>query len=572
MDWISLSDAPFMGVLITTTLKATLILGAGVLAGLLFKKASASSRHFLMSALVITVSFMPFMTMIVPELTIPLPEIIKSHTAPEVSLSAALNAIPDARGMDRSVVPSSTTGIASNPASNRKLEILFYLWLVGSVVAAGRVAAGMAVCTKYRREARPLNSKRIIALVEKFSNRIGLRKIPAVMISSSTAVAYVNGITRPVLFLPSQVSRWPEDRLTSVLLHELAHIKRKDHISWPLINLAVSWLWFNPLVWVALGRIRRDKEKACDDYAISNGFNRNRYAKHLLEVYTFLTTSDRPAPVSLPFARKNQVKERIIYMLNQRIDRRPISRTMQLVFTVLLIIVAVPLISIKGLSSNIVLKDVTLQEREAVVGVMENFYSELSRGSDYQATRERFLTSDYFDDPDLTLENLGRIVRRPPFDNTLRLISEEGVAPAKEFSSRIITIERDGDELVVTQTVDITADRIRGKIMRDDEEGTITIVPDSDSKDGSGIEDCHLVKSLTQKIRFRQEGGEWKISKFNDGVAVMRMDTENPYGPIFLVWMEDIDDQTTPFGAGIFKVFPHDLIPDARNTKFTLEK
>jgi len=572
MDWISLSDAPFMDELITTTLKATLILGAGVLTGLLFRKTSASSRHFLMSALVITVSFLPLLALIVPESTIPVPEIIKSHAASEVSLSAVLNAIPDARGMDGAIVPLSVSETESVPASNRKLEILFYLWLVGSVVAAGRVATGTAVCAKYRRKAKPLDSKRIIALVEKFSNRIGLRKIPAVMISDSTAVAYVNGLTRPVLFLPSQVSRWPEERLTSVLLHELAHIKRKDHISWPLINLAVSWLWFNPLVWVALDRIRRDKEKACDDYAISNGFNKNRYAKHLLEVYTFLTTSDRPAPVSLPFVRKNQVKERIIYMLNQRIDRRPISRTRRLVFTVLLIAVAVPLISIKGLSSNIVLEDVTPHEREAVIGVIENFYSELSRGSDYQATRERFLTSDYFDDPDLTLENLGRIARRPPFDNTLRLISEEGVAPAKEFSSRITAIERDGEELVVTQTVNITADRIRGKIMRDDEDGTITIVPGSDSKEGSGIEDCYLVKSLTQQIRFRQEGGGWKISKFNDGITVMRMDTNNPYGPIFLVWMEYIDDQTTPFGAGIFKVFPHDLIPDARNTKFTLEK
>jgi len=572
MNWIDVSGAAFLSELIIVSIKATFLLGAAVLTGLLFRKASASTRHFLMIALVITVSFLPFLALIVPDLTVPVPEYLKSHTVSEVSVSATLNATSDTHRSDQSIVPSSSSGIHSIPASNGPLDFLLYLWLIGSVFTAGRVATGMVVCARNRRRAKPPESVRINALVEKFSNRIGLKRIPVAMISSSTAVAYVNGIIKPAVFLPSHALRWPEDKLASVLLHELAHIKRKDHISWPLINLAVSWLWFNPLIWVVLGRIRRDKEIACDDYAISKGFNKNRYAKHLLEVYTFITSSDRPALVSLPFARKNQVRERIIYMLNHRTDRRPISRARQMVFIVLLIMVTVPLIGIKGLSSNIVLKDVTPQEQQAVTGVMENFYWELSKGSDYQATRERFLTSDYFDDPGLTLENLEKAVRRPPFDNTLRLISEKGVAPAKELSSRITSIERDGEELVVTQTVDITADRIRGKIIHNDIDGTITMVPDSDSKEGSGMEDCYLVKSLTQQIRFSREDGEWKISKFNDGVTVMRMDTDNPYGPIFLIRMDDIDSQTTPFGAGVFKVFPHDLIPDARKTKFALER
>ena len=116
------------------------------------------------------------------------------------------------------------------------------------------------------------------------------------------------------------------------------------------------------------------------------------------------------------------------------------------------------------------------------------------------------------------------------------------------------------------------ADRIRNAERYESEDGEIVIIRDRSTSKDRGIEECRLVDSLTHEIRLTREDGLWKISRYDDGIAVMQMDTDNPHGPIFLIWMENIDARTTPMGPGIFKVIPRDLVPDARNTSFRLEK
>lgn len=258
-------------------------------------------------------------------------------------------------------------------------------------------------------------------------------------------------------------------------------------------------------------------------------------------------------------------------MLRRGVSHRPVTRTRKLIVVTLLAMVAVPLTTITGFSTTGQLNDVTETERDDIVATLNGFYAELSAGSDYQFTRDTYLTSDYFDDPNLTFENLDEAIWRPVFDNTLLLIQEDGVGMAKQVQTRILSLRRDGNEIVLTQQVDVTADKLRDADARKDADGNIVVKHRSQSKDAATLQKCHLIDSLTHEIRFRQENGSWKISRFDDGVAVMRMDTDRPFGPIFLVWMEDIDAKTTPYGPGIFKVIPQNIVPNAYNTKFQLE-
>ncbi|TFH44091.1 MAG: hypothetical protein E4H01_11250, partial [Lysobacterales bacterium] len=527
---------------------------------------------FLITATVAMATCLPLLSMITPDLELPAPTVIKSHLGYDRATSkhpATLTSAPT------SLTSSDTESVSKAqtlPAPGAPQHLILYIWLLGSAVAAGRVLIGLVACAMGRYRATVPNSKRIRELVNRASGRIGLRKRIVVLISSRSEVPYTSGIITPVLFLPRDMLRWPHSRMMSVLLHELAHVKRGDHVIWPLINLAASWLWFNPLVWMALAQMKRDREKACDDHVLARGIGSANYAQHLLEACRSLKASMSVAPASFLFTGKNEVKERIMYMLNPTVNRRPISRLKQVAVAVLLTFVAVLVTSITGFSTAISLYDVTPQEKEAVVSTLEGFYAELSSGSDYRSVRTRFLTSDYFDNPVLTLENLDEAVRRPPFDNTLYLLTDGRVGLAREVRCRIESIKRDGEEVVVTQRLDVIADSTRGSVEYSDEDGVISLTYDPSSAKETAALDRHLVNSLTQQIRLRQEDGAWRISKFDDGVAIMRMDTYNPYGPIFLVWMEDIDSQTTPYGAGIFKVFPRDLIPDAHNAKFSLER
>lgn len=556
--------------LLVLSLKAALLLALSLIASRLLRKGSASTRYFLLSSTIIVVASSPLLFGLIPESKLPVPTVIQSSllTKPTLEINAfepavtTFQGIPAASEVEHEKRTTSGTG--------RFKGIFIHLWLLGTCMATGRVLLGFAGCARYGRISRRVTSASVVDIIGTAARTLGLRRSPEVIVSRAMS-PFVCGVFRPVIVLPSEAMKWSKGRLRHVVLHELAHIKRYDHITWPLINLVASWLWFLPFLWMALAQLRREKERACDDYIISceSGVD---YARHLLLAYADMRNAAWPVSVSFLGTRGSEIRERITYMLTNGISRKPISRIRKTVLIGLLLGLTVPLLSITGLSGPLPVADVTLDEREASMATLQGFYEELSNGSDYQAIKERYLSSGYFDDPSLTLENLDEAVRRPPFDNTLDLIRTAGVGVAREVHCRIISMSRDRDELVVTQHVDVLADKGDGVVETYEGEVSVARKASPAQNSESTVTDCFIVKDLEQQIRLRKENGAWRIAKFDDGLTLMRMDTDNPYGPIFLVWIEDIDNETTPFGPGVFKVFPRDLIPDARNTKFILEE
>jgi len=551
--------------------KAALLLILTFIIRLMVRTSSASTRYFLIGASIIMIGCLPLLTWIMPDWELPIPTVIHSRIVSDPAPLPPSKQSPRILQVEPPEAAISMTETQARPSATRG-NFLLCLWLLGTAVAAGRVLTGLARCAKSRGQIKEYDSQRIYELVKNAAGKVGLRRDVAVRVGDRTELPHISGIFRPVLYLPENVLHWPRQRLMSVLLHELAHIKRRDHLLWPLANLAVSWLWFNPLVWLALAQMRKEKERACDDYVVACGRSRISYAKHLLEACLSLRASAKPAPLSLQFAQKNEVQERIMYMLSQRMDRRPISKAKRLALVFLLLIVLIPLTGITGFSTALTSGEISPGEREAVITALTGFYVGLSNGADFQTVSEKSLTSDYFNDPSLTLENLDKAVWLPVFENTTCCIKEGRPGVVQKVRSRMASLRREGDELVATLQLDIAGYCLDKKHARQDSDSNVIFVPDEISGKKMAIRECYVADSLSQQVRFRFEDGAWKISRFKDGVAIMRMDTNNLYGPIFLVWIENIDDRTTPFGARVFKVIPRAAVPDAHNAEFVLEE
>ena len=78
---------------------------------------------------------------------------------------------------------------------------------------------------------------------------------------------FILGTIRPKIYIPSGLE---EAQIENVVMHEKAHLKRKDHWWKPLGFLILSFYWFNPVIWVAYILLCRDIEKACDEKVIKN--------------------------------------------------------------------------------------------------------------------------------------------------------------------------------------------------------------------------------------------------------------------------------------------------------------
>ena len=126
------------------------------------------------------------------------------------------------------------------------------LWLAGSSVVLLRELLATIGLARWRRHASPLTSTRWISTLARigFDHR-GLRVLESQHIASPCTW----GVMRPVLLLPTAGDTWPESARRAALMHELAHIQRRDAVSILVARLACASYWFNPLVWLAAERI-----------------------------------------------------------------------------------------------------------------------------------------------------------------------------------------------------------------------------------------------------------------------------------------------------------------------------
>jgi BlaR1 peptidase M56 len=112
----------------------------------------------------------------------------------------------------------------------------------------------------------------------------GLSRRVELRISRGPAVPMTWGTLAPKLLLPAEASEWPLERRRLVLLHELAHVARRDSFSRSLASLACALYWFHPGAWFAARRMRLEQEHAADDRVLMAGGSAQAYALSLLHL------------------------------------------------------------------------------------------------------------------------------------------------------------------------------------------------------------------------------------------------------------------------------------------------
>src|SRR4029079_15890236 len=132
------------------------------------------------------------------------------------------------------------------------------------------------------------------------------------------------GIVRSSVLVPADADEWPAHRVRVVLLHELAHVKRRDCVTHLVAPIACAAYWFNPLAWMAARRLRTERERACDDLVLSSGTRGSDYADQLLDIARVMQAGRFPAVfagASLAMAKRSQLEGRLIAILDPSVRR-----------------------------------------------------------------------------------------------------------------------------------------------------------------------------------------------------------------------------------------------------------
>jgi bla regulator protein BlaR1 len=234
--------------------KGTAVFAAAGLVAALLRKHSAAARHLVWTAAFAAILLLPFLSAGLPAWRIPLGGAATQSATVVFQDTAAASA----DGAGAHSAPAGSVRIAAHPAPWRpdwKLWLML-LWAAGAAMAGVRLTMGYAAAWRMRRSARPFRDGSLTGMAQ----RLGIREPVELLEAGPRSMPMTFGLTRATILLPADAAGWGEERRRSVLLHELAHVRRRDAATHLLARAAMAVDWWNPLAWVAWREFLKERD------------------------------------------------------------------------------------------------------------------------------------------------------------------------------------------------------------------------------------------------------------------------------------------------------------------------
>jgi len=219
---------------------------------------------------------------------------------------------PTGTGLAMVAGPSSAATSASIAPAIGWL-VLAAAWFTGSVIVMTRAIVAGQRTARAARAATPAPADAHLVLGE-LAARVRVRA-PRLVVGDPAVGPHVVGALRPIIVVPPALLEDPV-LLRAALLHELAHVRRRDALGRLVQLAATAVFWFWPIVRFASRRLELARESACDAWALEAGeVSRPAYARLLVQ----MTQLRAPAT---PLAAPHALGARVDYVLEPTIRPR----------------------------------------------------------------------------------------------------------------------------------------------------------------------------------------------------------------------------------------------------------
>ena len=320
------------GLLAAILVKPGLVLaGAAVIAAGL-RRRPAAARHLIWAGALLAILALPLLTRALPPLRLPASLGIVEWRLPAIrtAVAGSMGETPERSGNPGVVGATQPRDRPerSGNAAERIGTALLGLWLLGVLMLGARRMIAEIQVRRILRAGRNLDDPDLVHWIQGLAASSGMRGPVRLRLSESITSPGVTGVVSPAVLLPAAAVTWPRDRLTQVLVHEFAHIVRRDCLLNLVADLAGIVYWCNPLVRSAVRRLRTESEHACDDRVIRSGAEPGDYAGLLLTLAHGARMEEGLPGAVTAMARPLELESRLLAVLDSRVARDPLPRWM----------------------------------------------------------------------------------------------------------------------------------------------------------------------------------------------------------------------------------------------------
>jgi HEAT repeat protein len=173
-------------------------------------------------------------------------------------------------------------------------KVILALWLVGLTIGLARLIVGLRRVQRLRANGQVLDGNAYANVLNDVRQRLPAGALPTIAWSNAIASPAAVGLFKPLVLLPASLrDMLSAQQLRDVLVHECAHVARRDRFVGLLQRLTALLFWPHPLVHVLNRRLAQAREELCDNFVLRGGRAAD-YAETLLTLSIELTEERWP--------------------------------------------------------------------------------------------------------------------------------------------------------------------------------------------------------------------------------------------------------------------------------------
>jgi beta-lactamase regulating signal transducer with metallopeptidase domain len=194
---------------------------------------------------------------------------------------------------------------------NQHASLFVAIWFLVFLAKAVKLMGGLVYVQRIKHYKTHTPGQYWTNRMQELSDALGVKVSVRLLESELVKVPLVAGFLKPIILVPlGLMANMPADQVEAILLHELAHIRRRDF----LVNLAQSFaetlFFFNPAVLWLSALLREEREHCCDDMAIAVTQSKTGYINALVSFQEYQLENNTPYTMAFP-GRKNQLLNRV---------------------------------------------------------------------------------------------------------------------------------------------------------------------------------------------------------------------------------------------------------------------
>lgn len=370
IDWFEVTR-----LIIDLLIKGAVLCGLGAGVTLVMRRSPACARKAVWVAVLACLTLLPVSALVAPAWNLPILPALRGEVlvtgdmpvpAPVAAGPVAPAKLPAAKagGWNASEFLDGIRSVG--------MGWIGLLWLAGAAVYLAWFAVSRHLLKRLVARAVPLEAS-WDSLLRELSYDLDIRRPVQLLRSRDVRAAITVGVLRPVIILPDTAAGWREERRRLVLSHELAHVKRWDSLIEILGFAATALHWFNPLVWLALNRLRIERERDCDNAVINSGAKPSDYASLLMEIATDMQRRNRPMWQLATISEGSNLKDRLLCILDPKVNRGSGSRASVFVIGAIIVAFTIPLSGSHIWKKAVRIAGGSAKQEETAGGVSEKY-------------------------------------------------------------------------------------------------------------------------------------------------------------------------------------------------------